>query len=170
MLRLPEDDLVADLYAETVERLGAAGIRRYEISNFARTGFQSRHNGKYWDDAPFLGLGLSAHSYSGGRRWWNHETYGRYCRSMEETGDPTAGARVPSPQERVGEALFTGLRRSEGIDLAAFRARYGVDPLVDYAAALRDSWDARLLEVKLGRLSLTEKGTLLSSEVFRAFI
>lgn len=61
-LDLPDEDLVADLYAETVHALEGIGLRRYEISNFARAGFESRHNAKYWDDQPFLGFGLSAHS------------------------------------------------------------------------------------------------------------
>jgi putative oxygen-independent coproporphyrinogen III oxidase len=169
-LHLPDDDLVADLYHAAVDRLRSAGILWYEISNFARPGFESRHNGKYWDDAPFVGFGMSAHSYVGGRRWWNHDTYGAYCRSMEGNGSAVAGERTPSHPEQVGEALFTALRRREGIDLAAFRARYGVDPLEDYRTALRDCWEARLLEVREGRLRLTDTGALLSNEVFRAFV
>ncbi len=82
-LALPDDDLVAALYEETVAFLAGRRIRRYEISNFARPGFASRHNGKYWDDAPFLGFGMAAHSYRGGRRWWNHEAFGAYCRAVE---------------------------------------------------------------------------------------
>jgi len=166
----PEHDLVADLYHLTVDFLGDLGLERYEISNFARPGFESRHNGKYWNDSPFLGLGQSAHSYGGGRRWWNADTYGGYCKAIEGHGTAVVGERVATPRERAGEALFTGLRRRHGVDLAAFHARYGVDPLADYGSSLADVLDAGLLEVDEGRLRLTDQGLLLSNEVFRAFV
>jgi oxygen-independent coproporphyrinogen III oxidase len=171
-LSLPDDDLVADLYATAVAALADLGLERYEISNFARPGFESRHNRKYWDDAPFLGFGMSAHSYREGRRFWNHDTYGRYCRAIEEegAGGAQAGQRLLTPREHLGEALFTGLRRREGIGLEAFAARFGRDPLREYAEDLKDPIAAGLLEVSAGRLRLTERGVLLSNEVFRAFL
>lgn len=171
-LLLPDDDLVADLYARTVSALAAIGIRRYEISNFARPGRESRHNGKYWDDAPFLGFGMSAHSYLHGRRFWNASSFGAYCRRIEEGGPLAArdGERVLSDEEHRAEAIFTGLRRSEGIDLARFRERYGVDPQALYAEPLRDPLAAGLVEARDGHLRLTETGVLLSNEVFRAFV
>jgi len=169
-LGLPDDDLVADLYRATVDVLGTLGVERYEISNFARPGFESRHNGKYWDDTPFLGFGLSAHSYVDGRRFWNLDTYGGYCRAIETGGSAVSGERVLSPRERRAEALFTGLRRTKGVDIAAFRGRHGVDPIEEYGVSLRDAFDAGLLEVKGGSLRLTDKAFLLSNEVFQAFV
>ena len=171
-LDLPDDDLVADLYAETVELLAALGLERYEISNFARAGFASRHNGKYWDDQPFLGFGLSAHSYRAGRRTWNLDTYGAYCRAVEEGGPAAAraGEREPTPRERAAEALFTGLRRREGVDLAAFRVRHGLDPLDEWKAELRDSFAAGLLAEASGRVCLTDRGVLVSNEVFSLLV
>ncbi len=169
-LRLPDEDLVADLYAETAARFAALGLERYEISNFARAGHASRHNAKYWDDAPFLGIGMSAHSYRDGRRFWNAPGFWTYCQAIEERGSAVAGERVLSSRERVQEALFTGLRRREGVDLAAFRGRYGSDPLTDFGAQLSDAFDAQLLELESDRLRLTERGALLSNEVFRALV
>jgi oxygen-independent coproporphyrinogen-3 oxidase len=169
-LLLPPDDLVADLYDETVDALAAQGLERYEISNFARPGRESRHNRKYWEDAPFLGFGMAAHSYEEGRRYWNQETFGAYCRAMETEGAAVAGERVLGARERAGEALFTGLRRRAGIDLPDFRRRYQLDPLTEYAEALRDPLRAGLLEAVEGRLRLTRRGVLVSNEVFRAFV
>jgi oxygen-independent coproporphyrinogen-3 oxidase len=169
-LRPPDDDLVADLYAETAARLEELGLRRYEISNFARAGHASRHNAKYWDDAPFLGFGMSAHSYVGGRRFWNAASFGAYCRAIEERGTALSGERALSMRERVQEALFTGLRRREGVGLADFRRRYGVDPVEEFGPHLRDAFAACLLEMEAGRLRLTERGVLLSNEVFRALV
>ena len=172
LLVLPDDDLVADLYEETVERFGAWGLERYEISNFARPGFESRHNGKYWDDAPFLGFGMSAHSYVDGRRWWNHDRFAIYCRAVEEGGGvaAAAGERRLTARERPAEALFTGLRRRDGVDLAAFRRRHGLDPLVEWADGLDQVAAANLVTVANGRLRLTDRGMLLSNEVFQAFV
>ncbi|HXK08215.1 MAG TPA: radical SAM family heme chaperone HemW [Vicinamibacteria bacterium] len=171
-LDLPEDDLVADLYQDTVGRLAARGLERYEISNFARPGFESRHNGKYWDDAPFLGFGMAAHSYRHGRRSWNHDRFATYCRAVEEGGPAAAvaGERVLSPRDRAAEALFTGLRRREGVALGAFRTRYGLEPLDEWAEGLARASTAGLVEERDGRLRLTDRGVLLSNEVFRAFV
>jgi oxygen-independent coproporphyrinogen III oxidase len=171
-LDLPDADLVADLYEETVLTLAAMGIERYEISNFARPGFESRHNRKYWDDAPFVGFGMAAHSYRDGRRSWNLETYGGYCAAVERGGGAAAraGERLLDPTDHASEALFTGLRRREGVDLAAFAARHHIDPLSEWGERLRDSFDAGLLDTVSGRLRLTGKGMLLSNEVFRALV
>lgn len=172
LLQLPDDDLVADLYRLTCEALGAAGFERYEISNFARPGHRSRHNARYWDDAPFLGFGMGAHSYRDGVRSFNHDRFGSYCRAVEERGGgaAVAGARRLTPEERCAEAAFTGLRRREGIDLAAFRARYGIDPLERWGAGLADAFLAGLVERDGDHLRLTDAGGLLSNEVFQAFV
>jgi oxygen-independent coproporphyrinogen-3 oxidase len=171
-LSLPEDDLVADLYLETVAFLAARGLERYEISNFARPGLASRHNRKYWDDSPFLGFGLAAHSYRRGMRSWNLDTYGAYCRAVEEGGPAAAraGQRRLNPRERAAEALFTGLRRREGVDASAFRARYGLDPLEEWGKALTGPFAAGLLSLEAGRLRLTDRGVLVSNEVFTALV
>jgi len=171
-LALPEDDLVADLFHRTVEMLSGLGLERYEISNFARPGFESRHNSKYWADTPFLGFGMSAHSYHQGRRWWNVDTFGGYCRALEQGGPAAAvaGERELSPRERAQEALFTGLRRREGVDLEEFAAAHGVDVMSDYAAGLSAPFAGGLIERRGRSLRLTERGILLSNEVFRAFV
>ena len=172
LVALPEDDLVADLYQETVDRFAARGLERYEISNFARPGFESRHNAKYWDDVPFLGFGMSAHSYRGGRRWWNHDRFATYCRAVETVGGgaAVAGERRLTARERAAEALFTGLRRRDGIDLAAFRRHYDLDPLTEWRDGLDAAHSAGLVAAEAGRLRLTDRGMLLSNEVFQAFV
>lgn len=169
-LELPDEDLIADLYAESVSWFARAGLERYEISNFARHGYESRHNGKYWDDASFLGFGMSSHSYHAGRRFWNLDGYASYCRAIETTGHAFAGERVLSVRERLGEVLFTGLRRRDGVDLDAVRGRYGREPLDEFGESLRRTFEAGLLEQSDGRLRLTERGVLLSNEVFQSFV
>ena len=169
-LVLPDDDLVADLYLETVEHLGAQGLARYEISNFARAGFASRHNRKYWDESAFLGFGMAAHSFRGGRRFWNLDRFAPYCRAIEEGGTAVAGERLLGDRESAQEALFTGLRRAEGVDLAEYRRRHRLDPLVAWEQGLGEAEAAGLVEVDGQRLRLTDRGVLVSNEVFQLFV
>jgi oxygen-independent coproporphyrinogen-3 oxidase len=115
---------------------------------------------------------MAAHSYVGPRRYWNLPSYGGYCRGVERGGaaGARAGERVLSPRERLEEALFTALRRRNGVALPEFARRYGVDVLKEYARALADAFEAGLIEVAEERLRLTRDGMLLSNEVFKAFV
>jgi len=115
---------------------------------------------------------MSAHSYRHGRRWWNNDRFATYCRAVEEGGGAAAaaGERRLTARERPAEALFTGLRRRDGVDLAVFRKRYGLDPLAEWADGIAAPSAAGLVEVADGRLRLTDRGVLLSNEVFRVFV
>ena len=169
-LRLPDDDLVADLFLEAEDALSAAGVHAYEISNFARAGFESRHNLKYWDDGPFHAFGMSAHGFDAGVRYWNEATFGSYCAAIEAAGSARAGERVLSRQERLEEAVMTGLRVRRGIERASFRARHGVDVLDQFGEALRPSVEAGLLVTDEASVRLTRRGVLMSSEVLSAVL
>lgn len=169
-LHLPEDDLVADLFNEAEDLMAAAGIEAYEISNFARPGFESRHNLKYWDDGPFHAFGQAAHGFDQAVRYWNEATFGSYCAAVEATGSARAGERVLSPRERLEEAVMTGLRVRRGIDRAAFRSRHGIDVMELFGEALEPSHRAGLLTANETTVRLTRRGVLLSSEVLSAVI
>lgn len=169
-LRLPDDDLVADLFMEAEDALAAAGLHAYEISNFAKPGFESRHNLKYWDDGPFHAFGMAAHGFDEGTRYWNEATFGSYCAAMEARGSARAGDRTLSRQERLEEAVMTGLRVRRGIDRATFRARHGIDVIDRFGEALRPSVAAGLVLVDDVNVRLTRKGVLLSSEVLSAIL
>jgi oxygen-independent coproporphyrinogen-3 oxidase len=167
----PDDDLAAEMYEEMIDRLEAAGFSHYEISNFARpSGRRSRHNEKYWTDADYFGFGVAAHGFVGGERLANARTIKAYVDAVERDGTAVAERTPLSARDRAAEAAFLGLRRLEGIDLDAFRARHGVDLLADYAEGLAPFFDAALLEVVDGRLRLTRRGLTLSNEVFQAFV
>lgn len=169
-LHLPEDDLVADLFNEAEDALAAAGIHAYEISNFARPGFESRHNLKYWDDGPFHAFGMSAHGFADGVRYWNEPTFGSYCAAIEARGSARAGERALSRKERLEEAVMTGLRVRRGIDRSAFSARHGVDIIDQFGEALRPSIAAGLVIVDDANVRLTRRGVLMSSEVLSAIV
>jgi oxygen-independent coproporphyrinogen-3 oxidase len=169
-LRLPDDDLVADLFLEAEDLFASEGIEPYEISNFARPGFESRHNLKYWDDGPFHAFGMSAHGFERGVRYWNEATFGTYCAAIEARGEARAGERALSARERLEEAVMTGLRVRRGIDREAFRARHGVDVMEHFGEALRPSLEAGLLAVDESAVRLTRRGVLMSSEVLSAVV
>jgi oxygen-independent coproporphyrinogen-3 oxidase len=151
---VPADDTIAELYETAVERLAAMGIRRYEISNFARPGCESCHNLKYWRLEPYAGFGAGAHSFDGRLRREN----------PEEVADYLAGApALETPAHPAEERFFVGLRLAEGIaPTAAERARW-CEPIARF---VREG----LLESDNGILRLTNRGVLLSNEVFQEFI
>jgi oxygen-independent coproporphyrinogen-3 oxidase len=174
----PDDDLAAEMYAVTCEVMREAGYEHYEISNFAlladkqrsSSPFRSRHNMKYWTGAPFYGMGCSAHSYDLRSRWVNIAKTERYIDSVNATGCAVAHRRKLSDMDRATEALFMGLRLREGINLAEFRADYGLDVVGRYGSELAKLEDSGLIQLDRERLRLTQKGMLLSNEVFVVFI
>jgi oxygen-independent coproporphyrinogen-3 oxidase len=147
LLELPEDDQAA-LFELTHRFLADAGFSAYEVSNFARgPRHESRHNRKYWDHTPYLGLGPSAHSLaapsacSPARRWWNERGTPRWEGRLAAGERPIEGEELLGPKALAEEALFLGLRTTAGIDLGSLRARYGVDLLAangDLVARLVD--------------------------------
>jgi oxygen-independent coproporphyrinogen-3 oxidase len=156
----PGDDQTAALYEMAVERLAALGIPRYEISNFARPGFESRHNLKYWKLEPYVGFGADAHSFDGRVRRANPESVEEYLSGTGQVEDPGCGPfRLPHGDER----FFVGLRLMAGIRPAPEEWRRFEQPI-------RRFLDAGLLETAGGVLRLTGRGVLLSNEVFQEFL
>jgi oxygen-independent coproporphyrinogen-3 oxidase len=165
----PDDDAAA-MYLTAMERLEAAGYEQYEISNVARPGRRSRHNLKYWTDGEWLGFGCGAHSTREGLRWKNVAATDEYIGRIQR-GEPTAvDVRRLSPRERLGDALFTGLRLVEGIDTADISRRYGVDVWRRYGSELEPFLETGVLRRDGPRLWLTREGMLLAHEVMAVFV
>jgi oxygen-independent coproporphyrinogen III oxidase len=165
----PDDD-VAEMYGQAMDRLGSAGYGQYEISNVSRPGRASRHNLKYWSDGNWHGFGCGAHSTIDGVRTKNVSGTGDYIRAVL-TGAPTASEqRRLTEDERVGDALFTGLRLTAGLDVGAVNRRYGVDVWQRYGARLQPFMEANLLVVDGNVWKLTRPGTLLAHEVMSVFV
>jgi oxygen-independent coproporphyrinogen-3 oxidase len=151
---VPSEDLTADLYEIAAARMARMGIGRYEISNFARPGRESRHNLKYWRLEPYLGFGADAHSFDGTMRWQNPESPADYVNVPRDPGVPA---------HRESERFFVGLRLTAGIrpDPAEWQR---------FAEPIRRFRDAGLLESEGDILRLTNRGILLSNEVFQEFL
>jgi oxygen-independent coproporphyrinogen III oxidase len=167
---LAPDDDAAEMYLWSMKRLEDAGYQQYEISNVARPGFASRHNLKYWQDGEWVGFGCGAHSTFGGARWKNVASTEDYVRRVT-AGEPAAVERRELERHvRMEEALFTGLRLNEGLDLARLGARYDTDVWAKYGAALQPFVEAGLVVYTPGILRLTREGMLLANEVMAAFV
>jgi len=157
---VPCDDLQVELYERAVERLHERGIERYEISNFARPGTESRHNLKYWLLEPYAGFGADAHSCSGGVRWQNVERAEQYVQAIESGGSARAGETAADP---ASERFFVGLRLSAGVELGqADEERFG--------ELFRQLGEDGLIERVGRRVKLTPRGVLVSNEIFQEFL
>jgi oxygen-independent coproporphyrinogen III oxidase len=165
----PDDD-VAAMYLGAMERLDEAGYAQYEISNVARPGRASRHNLKYWTDGEWLGFGCGAHSTRNGVRWKNISATADYIAAVACGGALAVDRRCLTPDERLGDALFTGLRLVDGIDVNAIQTRYGVDVWRRFGADLEPFLEAGCLRRTESRLSLTREGMLLAHEVMSVFV
>jgi oxygen-independent coproporphyrinogen-3 oxidase len=167
---LAPDEDAADMYVEAMERLERHGYRQYEISNVAKLGRASRHNLKYWTDGEWVGFGCGAHSTVAGTRWKSVSGTEEYVRRVGEGTSVVSERHELTTDERLGDALFTGLRLSEGIDIVETGARYATDVWDRYGTALQPYLDARWLERRGNRIVLTRAGMLMANEVMTAFV
>jgi oxygen-independent coproporphyrinogen-3 oxidase len=165
----PEDD-VAEMYLSGLGRMDAAGYVQYEISNMARPGRLSRHNLKYWTDGEWLGFGCGAHSTRGGTRWKNLSATEEYISTVAAGGPVAMERRALSADERLEDALFTGLRLSAGLDLQAVRDRYGVDVWSRYGPELQSFVNQGILLYDGHLLRLPRAGMLLAHEIMAVLI
>jgi oxygen-independent coproporphyrinogen-3 oxidase len=168
---VPSDDAIARMYETAVERLNAAGLAQYEISNFGTAGHASRHNLRYWERRPYLGLGLDASSML-------LELESGYALRSKTTDDLNGyldGEEKPeiawlSLDRCYEEAWFLGLRRNEGVDMTALEAEFGRERVEQARAVVERLAQDGLLAVNGERVSLTANGRLLSNDVFQKFL
>jgi oxygen-independent coproporphyrinogen III oxidase len=164
---VPDEDIAAEMYEMMVDKVTAAGFRQYEISNFAKPGFVSRHNSKYWRLDPVFGFGVSAHSYDGSQRYANDRDTAAYVKKI---GDAGTAEVTRETIDQASEFVFLGLRLTEGVDLEKYKNRFGRDLLSEHAREIERLNESELIEVFGSRLRLTRRGMLFSNEVFQAFV
>ncbi len=163
-LDLPDDDAQADMYLWTVERLEELGYRQYEISNFAKPGYESRHNLKYWTLGEYAGFGPGAHSDLGDVRYACVRDLDAYCLGVEAQGDILSeNERIP-PRERDVEYLMLGLRLAKGVSRQEFEYRFRL-PFGPVQAALERFERSGHAILRSGRWHLTPEGFLLSNQI-----
>jgi len=174
MAYLDEDVEIA--MAELIDtKLGAAGLKRYEISNYARLWFHSRHNVNYWHNGDYLGLGAGAHSYRRnddgvtGQRWNNEKSPGKYMAQIDDTRQAVVERESIDAHKAAAEFMFLGLRMTDGVRADTFRQRFGQSPRQFYPRI--DSWiEGDLLVEQGGFLRFTAKGLMLANSIFVHFM
>lgn len=169
-----DEDEMALRWEVADEVLSGAGLKRYEISNWARSGAECRHNNDTWDFGEYLGLGAGAHSHlaseGGSTRSWTIKAPERYMRTVAAGEAPVGGSQEVDAASRAGEIMMVGLRRAVGVDSDRFAALTGFE-LGDYFGPQIKRWsDVGLLRFDGRRCSLTTRGTLLANEVLASFL
>ncbi|SFC37835.1 coproporphyrinogen III oxidase, anaerobic [Bacillus sp. OV322] len=169
-LNLPPQELEARMYEVLMETMGKHGLRQYEISNFAKPGFESRHNLTYWNNEEYFGFGAGAHSYTSGKRIANYGPLKKYMTPIAEGELPAMEEHTVSIKEKMEEEMFLGLRKAEGVSLAHFREKFSVEMKEIFGKPLEEQLSKGLLEERAGTVRLTQQGKLLGNEVFQSFL
>lgn len=154
-----------EFYQLTIDFLEGHDYRQYEISNFAKPGFESRHNLKYWDGSPYLGLGASAHSFDGRRRFWNVANLRKYLEALGAEQLPEEGAEQLTQHQRMFEMAFLGLRQRRGIELTAFAERFRKSFDEVFNGSVQEMEQAGFFIRRGDYLQLTREGLYLCDEI-----
>ena len=161
-LNLPDEDTVCDMYQHLSGKLRNAGFRHYEISNFAKTGYESRHNIKYWNCEEYLGLGPSAHSFINGKRFFSERDITSFINGEKALYDSTGGDKE--------EYIMLRLRLSEGIIFEEFKNRFGIDFPAEIIKKALDFEKQGLMTVSETSFALTTDGFLISNYIISELI
>ena len=164
-----DDGLAAAQYELAEELLDRAGFVHYELSSWARPGFESRHNSAYWERRAYTGIGAGAHSYDGSTRSWNERDLDRYLARTDAGNRAVAGSEQLDEPTRAFEAVALGLRRVAGFSRSAFAAEFGSDPWQRWPSALEEQVSTGLLEIAGDAIRLTPRGRLFANEALVAF-
>lgn len=169
-LQAIDEELTVAMYFALLDEAARRGYEHYEISNWARPGYESRHNLKYWTGAPYWAFGVSAAGYDGQTRWSNTRNIHEYLTKIESGQSPIAESIALDEDDRQSENLFLRLRLQDGVDLRAHEARFGVKVQERYQAELARLREAGLIELNNDVLKISRAGTVLANEVFAAFV
>lgn len=164
--KMPDEDLDASMYERVMKRLPEAGYHHYEISNFAKKGFESQHNLIYWNVKEYLGIGLGAHSQLDNRRFHNFSTLSQYLEAVKTTSH---GWQSDDPCDLFQETLLMGLRKIEGVHLPTLNERFNKNPFEVYPGLIQ-SLNDKLLILENDYLHCTKKGLLLLNVIERNLI
>lgn len=169
-LLLPDEETDRKMYSAANEMLAKNGFERYEISNFAKKGFESRHNITYWETRPYIGFGLGSHSYFQEERYNNTYDLKEYIAANGDAKKLRENKEFLTDKEKEEEFMFMGLRMKKGISTDEFSRRFGRDIYSVYGEKIEELLDEKLIEKKENRIMLTKRGTDVSNIVFERFI
>ena len=168
-LPLPKEEVEAEMFEYIIAELERAGFEHYEISNFSKSGFESRHNLMYWDNAEYYGIGAGASGYVNGVRYKNHGPIRHYLKAVEE-GNARINEEHLSLREQMEEEMFLGLRKKTGVSKARFEEKFGTSFENIYGQVVRDLCHQGLLQIEDQQIRMTKKGLFLGDTVAERFI
>ena len=168
-LPLPKEELEAEMFEYIIAELERAGFEHYEISNFSKLGFESRHNLMYWDNAEYYGIGAGASGYVNGVRYKNHGPIRHYLSAVEE-GNARITEEHLSQKEQMEEEMFLGLRKKSGVSMARFEEKFGRSFDGLYGEIVRDLVQQGLMQIDGDRVRMTKRGLFLGDTVAERFI
>ncbi|MFP7293266.1 radical SAM family heme chaperone HemW [Bacillus safensis] len=169
-LHLPPQEREAEMYELVMDEMERHGLKQYEISNYAKPGFESQHNLTYWSNEDYFGFGAGAHGYVDGIRNVNAGPVKHYLELIDQTGFPYKETHQVTKAEQIEEEMFLGLRKIEGVKSADFQAKFGAEPEALFSTVLEDLEEKGLIVKDDKGIRLTRKGKLLGNEVFQAFL
>ncbi len=169
-LNLPPQELEASMYEEVMETMERHGLKQYEISNFAKPGYESRHNLTYWNNQEYYGIGAGAHGYTAGKRIANHGPLKKYMNCLMNGELPVLEDHLVPINEQMEEEMFLGLRKTEGVSLYHFNERFFVEMTTIFSKSIEQQVENGLLVIQDDYVRLTKQGKLLGNEVFQAFL
>jgi oxygen-independent coproporphyrinogen-3 oxidase len=169
-LPTPGEDVEASMYGVLMEEMANHGFQQYEISNFAKPGFESRHNLTYWNNTEYFGFGAGSHGYVGKNRYSNYGPLKKYMQPLEQGEFPLMHEHEVTVVEQMEEELFLGLRKNKGVSLLSFEEKYNQNLLQLFDKEIKGLISRELIEIEDGYLRLTDKGRFLGNEVFQSFI
>ncbi len=168
-LPLPKEELEAEMFEYIIAELERAGFEHYEISNFSKSGFESRHNLMYWDNAEYYGIGAGASGYVNGVRYKNHGPIRHYLSAVEE-GNARITEEHLSQKEQMEEEMFLGLRKKSGVSMARFEEKFGRSFDGLYGEIVKDLVQQGLMQIEGDRVRMTKRGLFLGDTVAERFI
>ncbi|OFL55417.1 coproporphyrinogen III oxidase [Streptococcus sp. HMSC073F11] len=168
-LPLPKEELEAEMFEYIIAELERAGFEHYEISNFSMSGFESRHNLMYWDNAEYYGIGAGASGYVNGVRYKNHGPIRHYLNAVE-AGNARITEEHLSQREQMEEEMFLGLRKKSGVSMARFEEKFGRSFDGLYGKIVRDLTQQGLMQIDGDRVRMTKRGLFLGDTVAERFI
>ena len=168
-LPLPKEDLEAEMFEYIIAELGKAGFEHYEISNFSKPGFESRHNLMYWDNAEYYGIGAGASGYVDGVRYKNHGPIRHYLEAVK-AGDARVQEEVLTLNEKMEEEMFLGLRKKSGVSKKRFEEKFGLSFEDQYGAVVSELTEQGLLVPDRDIVRMTKQGLFLGDTVAEKFI
>ncbi|MGO4936822.1 radical SAM family heme chaperone HemW [Fundicoccus sp. Sow4_H7] len=169
-LPLPSEDVDADMFELAIRRLEENQIHQYEVSNFAKDGYQSRHNIKYWQYKPYYGFGAGAHGFHQNTRYYNHGPVHHYLNKTENNEKPIINETVLNHTEQMEEYLFLTLRTNKGFSLSGFSNKFNASAIELFGTFFELQQQRRLLNIDGDRVYLTNRGLFLADTVFRDLI